>query len=88
MAILLGLLIINLAYANCVEIAQKTYNRGIRWGYSMRLVSGYFEGKAHRWTEYFYKDKWRVWDEAIWYVKKSYYTADELGYITFKTWIK
>lgn len=67
----------------CVQIAHKIYNRAIRWGYLAKIVTGTFKGRGHQWVEYFYKDKWRVWDEAIWYVGKSWYTAEELGYKPF-----
>ena len=87
LAVLIGLVIISLTYAapTCVEVSQKTYERGVRWGYKMRQVTGYTEDwKYHRWAEYFYKGQWRVWDNSIWYIGKSYYNSVELGYVTVK----
>ena len=65
---------------NCGEIAQQTYDRAIRWGYEAKIETGYFNGKPHAWVEYKNGDKFLVWDEAIDYVGKSRWTAEELGY--------
>jgi hypothetical protein len=63
-------------YAHDVfERAKDTYP--VR--YATGIVPSDFKGR-HMWVEYFYKGKWRVWDEAIWWVGKSFYTAKELGY--------
>jgi hypothetical protein len=86
LAILLGLLITSLLYAgDCKNDAEETYFHGIRNGYEMRVVSGWADdGTPHRWAEYYAEGKWRVWDDSIWYVKKSWNTAEELGYKTRK----
>lgn len=85
-AISMGLAIPNIGLGgDCVKIAKTVYDRGIRWGYPMRLVSGWTdEGTPHRWAEYYVKGNWRVWDDSIWYIQKSWSTAKELGYKTKK----
>jgi len=70
---------------DCKTVASYTYDRAVRWGYPTRMVTGYNDnGRRHRWVEYYDLGKWRVWDEALWYVGKSWYTADELGYKTVR----
>jgi hypothetical protein len=84
LAILLGLVILTLAYAeNCVSISREIYDRAIRWGYQAKVVVGKFKDVNHCWVEYFAIGKWRVWDEAIKSIGKSWYTAEELGYTTY-----
>ena len=85
LAIVVSFLIINLTYAgDCLLISQNTYDKAVRQGYEVRLVTGVDDnGTGHRWVEYLDKGKWLVWDDAVWYVRgRSAYTADELGYQT------
>ena len=85
LAILVGLIIVELSLASCIEISNKTYDRAIRWGYEGRIVKGVNEYlRPHQWVEYWNNkhQEWCVWDDAVWYVGKSRWTAIELGYIT------
>ena len=72
----------------CVQISNGVYKREISFGRKMRLVYGRFktgDKRFHQWAEYWNKgrEEWSVWDEAIWYIGKSWYTAKELGYRTY-----
>ena len=78
--VLFALLLLNgcVTESWCVHNSRIIYNRGERWGYKMRMVTGRTQdGTLHRWAEYFNtkRNKWCVWE-----TNKSYYTAKEWGY--------
>jgi len=71
---------------DCKSISIDVYWKAKAKGYESRIATGTIEdNRAHRWVEYFKNGKWLVWDEAIWTVGKSPYTASELKYITYYT---
>ena len=86
MAVIIGVLFIriNSLFGGCLETSQHTYKVGTGFGYKMRLVYGTLEGQAHQWAEYWNEDrrKWCLWDNEKLGVGKSWYTAEESGYIT------
>ena len=72
------LLICNLSYAgNCVEISQKVWWKYQKKGIPVRFVYCYIDDEYHRAVERYERGKWRVHDDAIWYIGKSSYTAEE-----------
>lgn len=69
---------------DCKSTSISVYHKAVAKGYNARIATGLDDnGRAHRWVEYERNGKWRVWDEAIWYVGKSVHTASELGYTTY-----
>ena len=73
----------------CVRDAEHTYKVQTGFGNKMRLVVGWKNQddkehyRLHEWAEYWNEDRqlWCLWDND-WRVGKSWYTADETGYIT------
>ena len=79
----------------CVKRAEYIYNREIGFGKKMRLVIGWKSeddkkhSKLHEWAEYWNEDrqKWCLWDGTDWRIYKSWYTAEESKYITYRTFV-
>jgi len=79
LAIIVGLIIVTATYGQCVENSEKMFRRGVRWGYEMRLRRGYIDEGYHQWAEY-WNEKRQEW--CLWETRKSWYTAEETGYLT------
>ena len=69
----------------CAAISQHVYDVQTGFGRQMRLCTGWTDKKiGHQWAEYFQDGKWRLWDSAHFAIGKSWFTAEETGYVTFR----